>query len=166
MPGTDRFERIGQVLKSNGADGEVVIGLNGVGAEDISGKEPVFVYFDGLPVPFFLSGIVSRGSSKILARLTDVTSLEDADELAGRALYRVSEDSVEDAGSDFTGWTLRDGEGALVGVIAAMEYIPGNPCIEVDAGKGRVLVPLHEDLVLEVDEEGKVLTMSIPEGLI
>ena len=56
--------------------------------------------------------------------------------------------------------------GKPVGTVTAHEDIPGNPCIWVETGHGEVLVPLHEELVLEVDEEKETLRMEIPEGLL
>ena len=167
MLDTVQFTKIGQVLKSNGTDGQVIISLYGIGTEDISGTEPVFIEFDGLPVPFFVSGICPRGTSRILAHLTDIRTLEDAEEIVGRAIYYPADSFEEDEGfQDFTGWTLLDPEGRKMGDVIALEPIPGNPCLEVETGKGTVLVPLHEDLVRNVDEEGKILVMALPEGLL
>ena len=43
--------QIAQVLKSNGTDGELVLGFREIAPEDINLQEPVFIIFDGLPVP-------------------------------------------------------------------------------------------------------------------
>ena len=53
-----------------------------------------------------------------------------------------------------------------VGIISDFFDIPGNPCIEAGTVSGTVLIPLHEDLVISIDEENKILTMTIPEGLV
>ena len=53
-----------------------------------------------------------------------------------------------------------------MGTVSAHEDIPGNPCVWVGTKKGEVLVPLHEELVLSVDEDAQVLRMEIPEGLL
>lgn len=166
MLDSDRFVKIGQVLKSNGTDGQVLIGLRDFGTEDISETEPVFIDFDGLPVPFFLSGVSVKSGTRFLARLTDVNSLEDAEELVGKAVYYPAAALDSDDGFlDFTGWKLYD-SGVLVGEVLGIEDIPGNPCLEVGTKKGTVLVPLHEDLVTDIDEKKKVLSMSLPTGLI
>lgn len=167
MLDSDQFVKIGQVLKSNGTDGQVLIGLREIGTEDISEKEPVFIDFDGLPVPFFLSGLSVKSGTRFLAHLTDVKSLEDAEELVGRAIYYPA-DAMEndDAFRDFTGWILYDGK-RLIGKITGIEDIPGNPCIEIELPTGNtILAPLHEDLVTGIDEKKKILSMSLPEGLI
>ena len=51
MAGFDNLQQVAQVLKSNGTDGELVMGFREIAPEDINPKEPVFIIFDGLPVP-------------------------------------------------------------------------------------------------------------------
>ncbi len=159
------MQKIAQVLKSNGRDGELLISFTGIDLEDIDLEEPVFVEFDGLPVPFYFESFQQRGTSRALVRLTGVHNLTDADELAGRAVY--ADDGVyEDEEEDLTGWTVLDADGTQVGTVSAHEDIPGNPCIWVETGQREVLVPLREELVLDVDEEKQTLRMEIPEGLL
>jgi len=159
------MQRIAQVLKSNGRDGELLVSFIGIDPEDIDLEEPVFIEFDGLPVPFYFESFTQRGSSRALVRLTGVRSLRDAEELAGADIY-VEDDLYEDEEEDLTGWTVLQADGTPAGTVSAHEDIPGNPCIWVETGHGEVLIPLHEELVLEVDEEKQTLRMEIPEGLL
>ena len=159
------MQKIAQVLKSNGRDGELLVGFVGIAPEDIDLEEPVFIEWDGLPVPFYFESFQQRGVSRALVRLTGVHSLADADELAGADIF-AEDDLYEDGEEDLTGWTVLDADGTEVGTVSAHEDIPGNPCIWVDTGHGEALVPLHEELVLAVDEEKKTLQMEIPEGLL
>ena len=64
------------------------------------------------------------------------------------------------------GWTLGDAEGVKIGTITDYENIPGNPCLYVETKNGQVMIPLHEELILSIDEKNQTLTMEIPEGLI
>ena len=159
------MQRIGQVLKSNGRDGELLVGFTGIAPEEIDLEEPVFIEFDGLPVPFYFEAFSQRGNSRALVRLTGVHNLTDADELAGAVLY-AEDDLYEDEEEDLTGWTVLDADGTKVGTVSAHEDIPGNPCIWVETGHGECLLPLREELVLDVDETEKTLRMEIPEGLL
>ena len=156
---------VAQVLKSNGTDGEIILGFRDIAPEDIDLQEPVFIEFDGLPVPFFIESFVKRGTSRALVRLTGVKNLRDADELAGK-LVSVEYFSDEDDGEDFIGWTIFDQDGERIGEVVDYEDIPGNLCLVVDTKEGQALLPLHEDLVLSVDEASKTLTMEVPSGLL
>ena len=176
MAGFDNLQQIAQVLKSNGTDGELVLGFREIAPEDINLKEPVFIVFDGLPVPFFIESFTKRGNTKALVRLTDICSMEDVEEIAGKAVY-VEEDALpemsleEDGYAALVGWmvlTPAEDEEALieVGEITDFLDIPNNPCIEVETENGAVMIPLHEDFILAVDEENLEIIMQIPAGLL
>lgn len=85
--GSLRLNGIGSVSKSYGTEGEVILSLS-IDPEDIELKEPVFIDFDGLPVPFYIDSdsCQQRGRRKLLVRLTDVDTLADAEELVGRTV--------------------------------------------------------------------------------
>ena len=187
MAGYDNLQQIAQVLKSNGTDGELVLGFREIAPEDINLNEPVFIVFDGLPVPFYIESFAKRGNSKALVRLTDICSMEDVEEIAGKAVYieegQLPEMSIEEDGyAALVGWILLtpaedfqaeleampEEEPALieVGEITDFLDIPNNPCIEVKTENGAVMIPLHEDLILSVDPEYQEIIMQIPAGLI
>ena len=185
MAGYDNLQQVAQVLKSNGTDGELVMSFRDIAPEDINLKEPVFIYFDGLPVPFFIESFTKRGNSKALVHLTGIHSSEDVEEIAGKAVY-IEEDNLpelsleEDGFAALVGWTLltpvgnfstslemtEDVEITEVGEITDFIDIPNNPCIEVETENGAVMIPLHEDLILSLDPDYQEIIMIIPEGLI
>jgi len=162
--------QIAQVLKSNGTDGGLMIGLQNISTEDINSEEPVFIYFDGLPVPFFVESIEPKGS-RALVHLTGIHNFEDAEEVVGQGLFvqadeqQNEEDSPTDL-SDLVGWTVKDDKNLNIGKITASEDIPGNPCLYVDTRNGQKLIPIHEDLILSVDSDARIIRMQIPDGLL
>ena len=193
MAGYDNLQQVAQVLKSNGTDGELVLGFREIAPEDINLQEPVFIVFDGLPVPFYIESFSKRGNTKALVRLTGICSMEDVEEIAGKAVYieeeQLPEMSIEEDGyAALVGWVLltpagdfstslemtegesemTEGEQTLieVGEITDFLDIPNNPCIEVETENGAVMIPLHEDLILSVDPEYQEIIMQIPAGLI
>jgi 16S rRNA processing protein RimM len=149
----------------------------------------VFIIFDGLPVPFYIESFTKRGNTKALVRLTDISSMEDVEEIAGKAVYieddQATEMSLEEDGfAALVGWMVLtpeipdqvgdddmevgDDEMSLieVGEITKFYDIPNNPCIEVETENGAVMIPLHEDLILSIDPEYQEIIMQIPAGLI
>ena len=167
------FLRIARVLKSYGTEGEILVGFRDIGPEDLNLEEPVFIYFDGLPVPFFIESFQTRGSSRALMRITGIKNLEDAEEIAGCDVFAkpsaINDYQDEDDGlsaEDLVGWELLDENGAKVGKVTGYEPIPGNPCLYVETSSGTAMVPLHEDLIVDIDEETLRISLRIPEGLI
>lgn len=151
--------QIAKILKSNGTDGGILIGVRDIAVDQIDLKEPVFIYFDELPVPFFIQDIRQRGTSKAIIHLNDVTTLEDAEEIVGREIF-IDAEFEEEQEEAFVGWTVLN-RGEEYGVVTGVEPIPGNLCIYV----GDTLIPLHEDLIISADPEERVLDLEIPEGL-
>ena len=172
MAGYENLQQIAQVLKSNGTDGELVMGFREIAPEDINLNEPVFIIFDGLPVPFYIESFTKRGNTKALVRLTDICSMEDVEEIAGKAVYteadNIPEMSLEEDGyAALVGWMVLTPENAEdmdidlyeVGEITDFLDIPNNPCIEVETENGAIMIPLHEDLILSVDPEYQEIIM-------
>ena len=157
--------QLAKVLKSNGTDGGLLVGFRDCDPNEISLEEPVFVEFDGLPVPFFFVSLTPRGNSRAIVRLNDVSSLSDAEELVGKTLWIEDEDAddeEEDLMNSLLGWEIV-GAGTVTGVLD----IPANPCLEIETKNGTVcLVPFHEDLIRSVDADRRSLTMEIPAGLL
>ena len=172
---------IARILKSYGTDGGLLVSSD-VDLETLEKGEPVYIVYDGLEVPFFISACTPKGSRYIL-HLTDISTLEDADEVVGRdILADVSEDAD---GPDFIGWTVYDAAGAAagtadpresraaaarcaadprgrcLGVVTDDAPIPGNYCLYV----GELMIPLHEDFIVSVDPERRELVLNLPAGL-
>ena len=179
MAGSDNLQQIAQVLKSHGTDGELVLGFREIAPEDINLNEPVFIVFDGLPVPFYIESFAKRGNTKALVRLTDICSMEDVEEIAGKPVYIEAENlpemSLEEDGyAALVGWMVLTPENAddmdsdiyEVGEITDFIDIPNNPCIEVETENGAIMIPLHEDLILSLDPEYQEIIMQIPAGLL
>ena len=179
MAGYENLQQIAQVLKSNGTDGELVMGFREIAPEDINLNEPVFIIFDGLPVPFYIESFAKRGNTKALVRRTDISSMEDVEEIAGKPGYieadNLPEMSLEEDGyAALVGWMVLTPENAddmdsdlyEVGEITDFIDIPNNPCIEVETENGAIMIPLHEDLILSLDPEYQEIIMQIPAGLL
>ena len=182
----DDLQQVAQVLKSNGTDGELVMGFREIAPEDINLQEPVFIVFDGLPVPFYIESLTKRGNTKALVHLTDIRSMEDVEEIAGKAVYIEAEEMPEltleeDGYAALVGWMvltpsgdfstsleMTEGEPELLEVGEIIDFldIPNNPCIEVETENGAVMLPLHEDFILGLDLEYQEIIMQIPAGLL
>ena len=165
--------RVAKVLKSNGTQGGLMVGFREYLPEDLNLKEPVFIHFDGLPVPFFIESLSRKGPSKAIVTLTGIRNLEDADEVAGLDIFARKEDLLEyedeDEGisiEDLPGWTILGKSGDPLGEIADYEDIPGNPCLYVQTSAGVAMIPLHEDFIVSVDEEKREIALDLPDGLI
>ena len=178
MAGYDNLQQVAQVLKSNGTDGELVMSFRDIAPEDINLKEPVFIYFDGLPVPFFIESFTKRGNSKALVRLTDICSMEDVEEIAGKAVY-IEEDCLpemsleEDGYAALVGWTvLTPGIPDQVGndkaaVVGNDETMVGDDGIDLyEVGEITDFIDIPNNPCIEVETENGAVMIPLHEDLI
>ncbi|MBQ6082214.1 MAG: hypothetical protein IJK91_07005 [Bacteroidales bacterium] len=149
-----------RILKSYGTEGGVIVSAPEVDIEERA-NEPVFISFDGLPVPFFIEEVTPRGGAKYFVKLEDIDSLEAAEELVGKDAD--FEEDGEDYADEIVGYTLCNQDGTPVGKITAYEDIPGNPCLEIEGG---TLIPCPDELIVKVDNRNRKIWLEIADGLL
>ena len=178
LPAEDTLLPVGRIIKSYGTEGEVMIAFQEGIADLLKRDEPVWLFYDGLPVPFYITSIQPKGPRKAVVRLEeDIDTLADAEEAAGKEVWLDPTDYPELSETDthiltedgltledLVGFALLDQDGRSAGTIADIQDYSGNICLEL-SGSG-ALVPFHDDLIIDIDIEKKTLTMSISEGLL
>ena len=108
--------------------------------------EFVFVRREGLFVPFRSENISELMGEEAFVLRTDVQEEED-----GLMTWQ-----------DLTGYTIEDDEVGRVGVIDEIDESTINTLATLDDGR---LVPLHEDFILDIDEDAHVLRVHFPFAL-
>ena len=151
-----------KVLKSWGAAGQVVLSLDADDPRDLESEEPVFIEFDGLPVPFYFESIEPKGS-RLIVKFEDVDSLAEAEELVGRTVTLGGE--AEEDEDSLIGLKVRDARSRrVIGEIVDFNDYAGNVTVTVETDRGEVLLPLHEDLIVSIHDD--TITLDIPAGLL
>ena len=120
-----------------------------------------------------VSSVTECAENEALVTFAEVSDLSGAERIAGcRCLAR--EDAVdlalleEAAGlPDWEGWRVEDARAGLVGEVAALDDRAMQPLLVVRRADGReTLVPLVDEFIEDVDEEGRVIRLVCPEGLL
>lgn len=167
-PAEDQYIVIGEVIRSHGIKGEVVV-------------QPAFVnrgLFDDLHLVHYENArrelvparlervrIQEKGNRlSFFVKFEHVSDRNQAEEIRGSALF-VHRDKiahVERSGQpDFTrflGWTVRDEKGSSLGNVTGILENPAHLILEVtpDDGEQR-LIPLVDEYVESVEEEGRTI---------
>ena len=103
--------------------------------------EFIFVKRDGLFVPF---------------RSEQISDLRGEEGFVLKGDMEIDEGEM--AWVDFEGWTLQEDEKEL-GKIVRVDDSTMNIFAELEDGR---MLPLHEDFIMEIDEEAKVLRVNLP----
>jgi 16S rRNA processing protein RimM len=166
---SDCFE-LGTITKNHGVRGQVVVRLNNLSFDDIKEMETVFIEIDGLPVPFFITEYSEHSKETIVLTIDDINKEEDAKKLVNCHVYikssqvERSENPIQST-NFLIGFTVIDMHAVELGVIDEILNIDNNPLLRIVRNKQEVLLPLHEDLVHEIDVENKIIRVKVPEGL-
>lgn len=177
LPPEDTLLPVGRIIKSYGTEGQVMVAFQEGIADLLKRDEPVWLFYDSLPVPFFIQSLQAKGPRKAVVHLEDMDTLADAEEAAGKDIHidpsrypELSEEGshpISEDGmtlEDLIGFTLLDQDSRTAGTIADVLDFSGNICLEL-SGSG-ALVPFHNDLIIDIDIENKTLAISISEGLL
>ncbi len=151
-----------KVAKSYGDKGDVVINLSPSDPKDINFEGPVFIYFDGLPVPFFIESCQAKGGRWIV-KFENIDTFEEAEEIVGKEIF-LNIDEDRDDELSIIGMEVYDSNNTLIGVITDYTNAAGNEYIAVVYEGEEVLLPLHNDLIIEWGEDH--ITLEIPAGLL
>lgn len=164
---------VAKVIKSFGTKGEMLIRYSPRFKGEIDEKRPVFINYDGLPVPFFIESISSKGSDQALVKLEGICNEPQIAEVVGEFIYiesdQIQEEDQEQGPSQFIGYTLADETGNLIGTIREFYNYPGNPCFGIsrnDKKGDELLLPIHEEIIVAINDKSKKITARIPEGLL
>lgn len=167
----NKFMPVAKVIKSFGTEGEIVTRFYSMYREEIDVKKPVFIFYDGLPVPFFIRSFTSRGSNQAIIKLGGIESSYLSEEISGETIYAdyiTGEDDIQEDLSLLVGFRVTDREGNIIGSISSFYDYPGNPCFGVmPANKkpAEFLLPVHEDIILKSDFKRKTIVVSLPKGI-
>ena len=147
------MQPIARIVKSYGTEGDVMVSFQDGISDILKTEEPVWLFYDGLPVPFYIQNIQFKGLRKAILHLEDIDSHSDAEEAAGKDIcidpagypelsatdaHQINEDGL--TLEDLTGFTLLNQDSSTVGVISDIMDFSGNICLEIEGSVRRPAV--------------------------
>ena len=167
----DEVYRIGRIGKAHGVKGEVSMHID----DDVFDRvdaDYLVLDIDGIFVPFFMEEYRFRSDETVLMKFCDIDTMEQARSLTGADVYFPRCLSETDEGSlswaAITGFSLTDQQtGKTVGTLNTVDDSTINTLFEVKRPDGSmILIPAAEDLINAIDADKRIITMTIPEGLL
>jgi 16S rRNA processing protein RimM len=161
---------LGRITKLNGYEGAVTVKLEKIFSENIPLLESVFLEIDGRPVPFFISDSEYSGADILKLSFEGYESIEKVSEFKGCRVYLTSgwsEGVNSDDKNNLIGYVVLQKNESIIGKITEIIQNPGQWLLNiVSSSKKEILVPLHDDFIIKIDESKKIIVMDIPDGLI
>ena len=160
--------QLGEVIKTHGLSGEVSIHLDVDFPDEYQNLESVFLEQQGKLVPFFIASI-QINNGKGLVRFEDIDSIEEAKELVKSKLFLpLSALPKLEEGQyyfhDLVGCEVYENAKTL-GVVKEVIDLSGNQLLVIDMDDKEILIPLKDEILIEVDISNKKISVALPDGL-
>lgn len=165
------FINIGILSKPHGVSGEIAIRLLPEIAEQDLNPSFIFLDIDNGLVPFRVGGFRYKSDDVLLVKLPLLESEEEIRKLMDTAVYLKQDeiaDSVEKVSTinAFNGFRISDIHEGMLGIVESIQDISGNPLFIINGEKGELLIPVAEEFIVNIDEDGKTIEVELPEGLV
>jgi 16S rRNA processing protein RimM len=162
--------RIGKVVAAHGLQGAVIL-THVVGQSDWLKKDDVlFLELNkGSYIPFFVTGVKASGDDEYVVNLEDVAQVEQAKKLVGKHAY-VKEDILAGHADDspllWIGFNLVDKQKGSLGPVEDVLQTGHQWLARLTYNGKEVLIPLIDQMILDVNLRNKFIRMDLPEGLL
>jgi len=159
--------KIGRLGKTHGVKGEVSF-LFGDDVFDTTDADYLILKVDGILVPFFIEEYRFKSDANAIVKFEGIDTQERARELTGCDVYFPRSLAENDEGD--ISWPvligfkiIEAGSSRIIGRIASVDDSTLNILFELEDG---LLIPASDDLITDIDQQGRTITMHIPEGLL
>ena len=163
----DDVYTIGRIGKPHGIKGELTMMVEDDVFDRVEG-EYLILLIDGILVPFFIEDYRFRSEQSALVKFCDIDTQERASELTGCDVFfprslSDSDDTDTLTWQEAIGYQVADNNsGKTLGTISYIDTSTANTLIELDNG---MLIPAAYEIIKDINTEQRLITMSLPEGL-
>ncbi|HDP54415.1 MAG TPA: 16S rRNA processing protein RimM [Bacteroidetes bacterium] len=160
---------VGIVQRTHGVIGEVqILWKNNFDPLEHE-LESVFLRIEGIPIPFFIASMRSKGETASIVHFDEVDSHDLATSLVGVSVFaeiKQRKPNDELYLDDLVGFSVVNNSGNLLGQIEELQDFSGNLVfLVVNSAGNEILIPATPDFILELNEETRTLIMELPEGI-
>lgn len=162
--------KIGIINKPHGVKGEVSFTFS----DDVFDRvdcDYLVLLLDGILVPFFIEEYRFKTDNVALVKFEDVDTAEKARMFTNVEVYFPVK-YMEVSGEGIVSWDVFDGFRVIdrrygdLGKIVGVDDSTINVLFVIEKDGNELLLPAHEEFVLKLDKENKVVHVDIPDGLL
>lgn len=167
----DACFEMGIITRPSGFKGEVSVKIDADNPVEYTELESVFVELPQGLVPFFVDNIIINPKGKARIKFNGVDSEEAALSLKGCSLL-LPDDLLPEMDQngfyfhEITGFKVIDTEDGDIGTLNQVLEGKAQDIFQVMQGKKEILIPVVDEIIVNVDRSKKELLLNVPEGLI
>ena len=163
--------QIGRITKAHGLAGEVVFVFTDAVFDRVD-CDYLICEIDGILVPFFIEEYRFRSNSSALVKFEDIDSIDDTRQIVGTDVFFPrelipAEDNDEMTLNYFIGFHVVDAGQGEIGTVVDYDDQTENWLLKVeDADGNELLLPFHNEFIVNANHDDRILEMRLPEGLL
>lgn len=162
--------KIGIINKPHGVKGEVSFTFTDDIFDRVEDCDYLVLLLDGILVPFFIEEYRFRSDNVALVKFEGIDSTEKARTLTNVEVYypvKFMDDQEEiSSWNYFIGFRVEDIHHGCLGTVVDVDDATMNVLFVIENGDEEVLLPAHEEFILDIDRKKKMLKVDIPDGLL
>ena len=162
--------KIGIINKPHGVKGEVSFTFTDDIFDRVEDCDYLVLLLDGILVPFFIEEYRFRSDNVALVKFEGIDSTEKARTLTNVEVYypvKFMDDQEEiSSWNYFIGFRVEDIHHGCLGTVVDVDDATKNVLFVIENGDEEVLLPAHEEFILDIDRKKKILKVDIPDGLL
>lgn len=160
---TEQVISIGRITRTHGKRGDIQC-LTANDYWDNAEATFLILSIDNILVPFRVLNWRGKGSDSLIFQLDHINDEQSAQQLIGCQAYMLASDLSEEdellpTWQSLTGYRVLDTDQGELGTIIHVDESTINTLITLDNDQ---LIPLHEDFIIDIDQENKLLTICLP----
>ena len=166
----DKCFYVGKIVKTHGLKGEVTLRIDNEQFDDIEELNYFLLDVNEQLIPYFVEDIAYH-SNKAFVLFQDLKTLEAANQFVGKSAYLPLDLLPEKEGNEFyshevVGYLVVDEEKGEIGNVNEIIEYPTQSIIQIIKDGKEILIPIHDDILKDVNREEKKIYIKAPNGLI
>jgi 16S rRNA processing protein RimM len=161
----DNCYQLGEVLKTHGLKGEVIIFLDSDNPDRYRELESMFLLQAGKLVPFFIESCQVQGNTARL-KIEEIEDQDTAKTLVGLPVFlplTLLDDTEGYYYHELIGYEVSC-DGKTLGMVTEIYDQERNPLFAFNHQGHEVLVPFQDQFLISVNKSGKSIELNLPEG--
>ncbi len=166
----EEFFSVGKFTNTFGTNGQLVLKHSLGKKTNLKGLQVIMVEVRRNDlVPYFIIETKLKSDTEVFITLEDITSKEKAQRLASRPVwFKDSDFKIFVAASSslsMLGFMLFDNEKQLSEIVEIIEQ-PHQILAKIIYIEKEMLIPIHENFIIKIDNKKKQVILNLPEGLL
>jgi 16S rRNA processing protein RimM len=162
--------RIGKIVATHGLQGTMVFAHTVGNATWLKPDAALMLeQFPGSLIPYFVASVKASNHEEYLITFDDITSVEAAKKLVGKAIFgdeKLLSGHENDSPLLWVGFDVVDKTLGSLGSIVSVNRVGPQWLATIVHQEKEVLIPLIEQMIIDVSLRHKFIRMDLPEGLL